>query len=149
MTEPFSRYGKGMLATVVALAALGAAVAFAGSTPKPGVHYQVKNAGHGTQVSVITMQVDDSGKIVAASGSDPKCQADDGLYSGFVLSKSIGVSNGKFSYKGKADTGLGDGSTTKVKLKGKFSSPKKSSGSYTLKGCKGKVKFKTSWTLGG
>jgi len=124
-------------------------MAFAASTPKAGVHYQVKNAGQGTQVSVITMQVDDKGKIIAASGSDPKCEDDGGLFKSFALDKKIDASNGKFSYKGKADTGLGDGSTTKVKLKGSFSSPKKSSGSYTLKGCQGKVKFKTKWTLGG
>lgn len=143
-----TRTGGTFAAMAAALAVLGATVALAGSTPKAGTHYQIKNTGNGGQVTVISLAVDEAANITAASGSAPKCPASGGIYSGFVLDKSIDASNGKFSYKGKADD-LANGSKVKVKLKGKFTSPKKSKGSYKLEGCKGKTKFQTQWTLGG
>jgi hypothetical protein len=132
--------GATMIATVAA------ATALAGS-PKPGFHYE--NADdHGTTVNVITLMVAEDGTL-SASGSDPKCMKGD-TYAGFVVSKPIDASDGKFEFDGKAASTLADGPPkVKLELKGKFTSSKHAKGSYKLEGCDGKVKFKTDWTLGG
>jgi hypothetical protein len=135
-------------ATVAAVAALGAATAFA-AAPKPGFHYENADV-HGTTVNVITMTVAEDATFTA-TGYDPKCTDADGNYKGFQLTKKpVDASNGKFKYEGKAINTSSEGpAKIKLDLKGKFTSSKHAKGSYTLEGCEGKVKFKTDWTLGG
>jgi hypothetical protein len=136
-------------ATAAAVAALGAATAFAAG-PKAGYHYENEDVGNGTTVNVISLSVDEDATVTAASGTDPKCRDESGLYEGFSITKPIDASNGKFEFDGKAASLLPDGpAKVKVHLKGKFTSSKHSKGSYTLEGCDGKTKFKTDWSLGG
>ncbi len=139
-----------MFGTAIAVAAIGVATAFAAASPKPGFHYESKEVGNGAVVNVITMQASEDATL-SISGSSPKCLDDSGsYYKGFALTEPVDASNGKFKFNGKATSTLPEGSKkVKLKLKGKFTSPKRSKGSYKLEGCKGKTKFKTAWTLGG
>jgi hypothetical protein len=135
-------------ATAVAVAGLGAATAFA-SAPKPGYHYENEDIGNGTTINVISLSVAEDATFTA-SGTDPECRDESGLYKGFSITKPVDASNGKFDFNGKATSLLPDGpAKVKVHLKGKFTSSKHSKGSYTLEGCDGKTKFKTDWSLGG
>jgi hypothetical protein len=132
-----------------AVSAVAAASALAAASPKPGYHYETVETHDGTAVNVITLAVAEDATFTA-SGADPKCQDESGLYKGFSIEKPIDASDGKFEFNGKAASTLPDGpAKVKVHLKGKFTSSKHSKGSYTLEGCDGKVRFKTGWTLGG
>jgi hypothetical protein len=141
------RRARRIVASAIALSAAVAATAFA-AAPKPGFHYM--NADdHGTTVNVITMTVAEDATFTAV-GYDPKCKDSDDLYRGFQITKPIDASNGKFKFSGKAINTNAEGpKKVKVNLKGKFTSSKHAKGNYTLEGCKGKVKFKTDWALGG
>jgi hypothetical protein len=137
------------LTAAVTATAICAVTALAASSPKPGYHYENVDVGNGSTVNVISMSVAEDATLTA-TGADPKCQDEGGLYKGFSITKPIDASNGKFKYDGKATSTLPDGpSKVKIDLKGKFSSPKQAKGSYTLEGCDGKVKFKTQFSLGG
>jgi hypothetical protein len=132
-----------------AVFAVAAASALAAASPKPGYHYETVETHDGTGVNVITLAVAEDATFTA-SGAAPKCQDESGLYKGFSIEKPIDASNGKFKFDGKATSTLPDGpAKVKVELKGKFTSPKVSKGSYTLEGCQGKTKFKTQFSLGG
>jgi hypothetical protein len=137
------------LAAALILATFGATTAFAGSSPKPGFHYETVETGNGASVNVITMQATEDATLLI-TGSHPKCETDSGIYAGFSLNKPVDVSNGKFKFDGKGTSTLQEGpSKVKVSIKGKFTSSKHAKGSYTLENCSGKVKFETDWTLGG
>ncbi len=138
-----------VLATVAATAAILAATASAAS-PKDGYHYEVFDHA-GLAITKIGMQAD-KGDILSIYGTDPGCMTKSGNYQGFGLAKKVKVdSNGKFVYEGKADnTVLGSGPRkVEVDIKGKFVSKKKATGSFSIQGCSGKVKFNTKWTRGG
>lgn len=128
----------------VALLAIAATSALA-TTPKPGRHYEVVDQG--LAVIVIQMYVDD-GQITSALGNDLECKTAEGNTQGFALDKPFDVAkSGKFKYDGKANNTIYGSGPRKlhVVLKGKFVTSKKATGSFSIEGCSGKVRFETQW----
>ncbi len=132
------------------LALLGVATALAATAiPKPGYHHQTVEIENFGQVNVISMYAAEDATLLI-SGTNVKCQDDDGNYNGFTLKKPVDASTGKFEFDGKGFSSLpGDSGKVKVHLKGRFPSSKHAKGSFKLEGCDGKTKFRTDYSPGG